>query len=75
MSTSTLRNNSFKTCYTLKHPKGYYVLDTGSVHTLYRPSGKAVWRFNPAAVLECEIKLTAFEDHSEQLVTAAESEN
>jgi hypothetical protein len=75
MSTSILRNNNLKICYTLKHPKGYYVLDTGSVHILYRPNGKVVWRFNPAAVLECEIKLTAFEDHSEQMLSTAESKN
>lgn len=61
---------------TLKYPEGYYVSENndghvfknGSTHVLYRPDGTEVWSFDPAAALECEVILTAFDDHGEQLM-------
>jgi hypothetical protein len=33
---------------------------------LRRPDGEEIWRFDPIAVLECELALTALEDRNEQ---------
>ena len=60
----------------LKYPEGYYVSENnyghvfknGSTHVLCRPNGTEVWSFDPAAVLECEVILTALDDHGEQLM-------
>jgi len=71
MNTTALRKKNFNVS-PLKHPKGYYVTDTGRIHILYRPNGNAVWRFDPTAVFAYEITLTALEDHSEQIATATE---
>ena len=64
----------------LKYPQGYYVSENndecafkdGSTHVLRRPDGTEVWSFDPAAVLECEVILTAFDDHGEQLSMKAQ---
>jgi hypothetical protein len=56
----------------LKFPEGYYVSsentdDHGRIHVLCRPNGTEVCSFDPVEVLECEVILMAFADHSEQL--------
>ena len=38
---------------------------------LRRPDGEEIWRFDPIAVLECELALTALEDRNEQLTEVA----
>jgi hypothetical protein len=55
----------------LRYPRGYRIAGDGHARTLYRVDGTKVWRFDPAAVLDCEVNLAAFEDHWEQLVQSA----
>jgi len=38
---------------------------------LRRPDGEEIWRFDPIAVLECELALTALEDRNEQRMEVA----
>jgi len=57
----------------LPHPQGYYVIGDDHMHSLCRPAGTEIWRFDPGSVLQCEVSLTALEDHS-NLLTMAEDE-
>jgi hypothetical protein len=64
----------------LKYPEGYYVSENGDHHTfkegsiyaLCRPDSTKVWSFDSMAVLECEVILAAFGDHSDQLSMEAQ---
>jgi hypothetical protein len=55
----------------LQQPKGYYVVGEGREYVLCRRDGTKVCSFDPAAVPKWEVALTAFEDHSEALVSEA----
>jgi hypothetical protein len=52
---------------------GYYVEGDEREQVLYHKDGTRVWCFDPAAVLEHEIRLAALEDYSE-LLSMSESE-
>jgi hypothetical protein len=57
--------------YALLKQRGYYMVEDGHMLALCRPDGTKVWCFDPAAVLDGDIALTALEDHSDLLTIPA----